>query len=175
MKKIILFLVLSLCVYIIHLLILDRSIKYLYIGNSEYNKYNLIIKEYYKTGEYIQYIKDSDYRIMDLYNEIVNNDKVDNREIQNILIKSNVIIISIGINDLEYKKELNYKYIDEFIVDLENLLKLMRKYNKDKIYFLGYHNKNEYYNYINKKTEEICKLNKIIFVDIEKSIYKQLY
>ena len=83
--------------------------------------------------------------------------------------------MNIGLYDIEYKKELNYKYVDELIVDLENLLTTIRKYNKDKIYFLGFNNKNEYYSYFNNRLEIICKSKKITYINIEKSILNQLY
>lgn len=175
MKKILLIFILCFVVLIIYEMFLDRRVKYLYIGNTNYDKYSTIIKQFSNSREYNSYIRDDDYRVMDLINEIRDNLKIENRTIQNLLIKSNVIVISIGVNDLEYKKELNYKYIDEFISDMENLLNLIRKYNKDKIYFLGYYNKNKYYDYVNKTLRNICKENKITYIDIEKPIYKQLY
>ncbi len=175
MKKILLLMLLCIIVFLIYELFLDRRIKYLYIGNNNYGRYNQIIKEYYNPKEYKSYIRDDDYRVMDLINDIEDNNTIDNRAIQNLLIKSNIIIISIGINDLEYKEELNYKYIDEFIIDIEKLLNLIRKYNKDKIYFFGYYDKNEYYKYINKEIKRLCKLKNIMYVDIEQPIYKQLY
>lgn len=175
MKKIFLLLILCVTVFIIYEMFLDRRVKYLYIGNTNYERYNQIIKKYCNPKAYNTYIRNDDYRIMDLINDIKYNKKIDRRTIQNLLIKSNVIVISIGINDLEYKSELDYKYIDEFIIDIENLFNLIRKYNKDKIYFLGYYNKNEYYQYTNKKVKELCKINKIEYIDIEESIYKQLY
>ena len=55
------------------------------------------------------------------------------------------------------------------------LLILIRKYNKDKIYFLGYYNKNKYFDYINRELKTICKNSKITYIDIEDTIYKQLY
>lgn len=173
MKKILLFILVCISIYIIYETILDRRIKYLYIGNT--NVYNTIIKEKINSKIYNEYIRDDDYRVMDLINDINDNIKMKKNTMQNLLVKSNIIVISIGINDLEYKKELNYKYIDEFIIDIESLLKLIRKYNKDKIYFLGYHNKNKYYTYINNKIKEICIDNNIIFIEIENPIYKQLY
>ena len=175
MKKIFLLLLLCFIVFIIYELFLDRRVKYLYIGNNNYNKYSEIIKEKYSPKEYKKYIRDDDYRVMDLINEIKDNNKIESRTIQNLLIKSNVIVIYIGINDLEYKEELDYKYIDEFLFDIEELLKLIRRYNNDKIYFLGYYNKNKYFSYINKELKKICKDNKINYINVEDSIYKQLY
>lgn len=158
MKKIILILILVFLIYIIHVSTVDRRVKYLYIGNSN-QKIDLI------ADTYMSYIRDDDYRVIDLINDINDNIKINNRSLQNMLIKSNIIVISIGANDLKHKKNLDYKYSDELINDLEKLLKLIRKYNKDKIYFIGYNNKDKYYVYINNKMEYICKLNKIEYID----------
>ena len=158
MKKIILILILVFLIYIIHVLTVDRRVKYLYIGNSN-QKIDLT------ADTYMSYIRDDDYRVIDLINDINDNIKINNRSLQNMLIKSNIIVISIGANDLKHKKNLDYKYSDELINDLEKLLKLIRKYNKDKIYFIGYNNKDKYYAYINNKMKYICKLNKIEYID----------
>lgn len=175
MKRLILVLLLFLVVLIIYTFNVDRRVKYLYIGNTTYSNYNKIIKENYNPKQYIEYIRNDDYRVTDLINEIKYNNVINNKKIQNILIKSNVIVLNIGLYDIEYKKELNYKYVDELIVDLENLLTTIRKYNKDKIYFLGFNNKNEYYSYFNNRLEIICKSKKITYINIEKSILNQLY
>lgn len=173
MKKIFIVLILFLIIYIMYELLLDREIKYLYIGNTTYDKYNKIIEEYYREGNHTTYIRDDDYRVVDLINEISDNKIINKRKIQNLLVKSNIITISIGLSDLS-RKELDYKYVDEFISDIERLIILIRKYNKDKIYFLGYYNKNMYYDYINNKLNTICKQNNITFINIEKPIYKQI-
>lgn len=175
MKKILFFIMIFVLVYFIYSCITDRKIKYLYIGSNSYYKYNILIKENYNTREYTEYIRDDDYRVMDLINEIVDNKKVNDRRFQNLLVKANIMVISIGTNDLSYKEKLNYNYVDELIDDIEKLMVLVRKYNKDKIYMLGYYNKNEYYKYANRRLKEICESNNIKFIDIEKSISKQLY
>ena len=64
-------------------------------------------------------------------------------KLQNLLIKANIITISIGMNDLIYKSEHEYniyEYTDDLINDIEKLLILIRKYNKDEIYFLSFYN-----------------------------------
>lgn len=175
MKKIIIIFLVCLLVYIIYELFLDKKTKYLYIGNTNYSRYNLIIKENYNPKEYIEYNRDDDYRVIDLMNEISENKQINKRGIQNLLVKSNVMVISIGKNDLETKKELNYNYIDELLEDIDKLLKTIRKYNKDKIYFLGFYNKNSYYDYMINKVKLICEKNGVIYIDIEIPIYKQLY
>lgn len=173
MKKIFFLIMLFIIVFLIYYYNMDKSIKYLYIGNT--SKYNEMIKKHYKPKKLYEYIRNDDYRIMDLINDIKDNIDIDNKTLQNLLVKSNLIVINIGIYDIEYKTNLDYKYSDELIDDIENLLLLIRKYNKDKIYLIGFYNKNKYYDYINRRIKHLCKINNIIYIDIEESIYKQLY
>ena len=175
MKKIILVFLLLFTVFIIYKYNTDKKIKYLYIGNNLYSKYNEIIKEYYNPKRYTEYIRNDDYRVMDLINEIKYNETINDKRIQNMLIKSNIIILNVGLYDIEYKKELDYKYVDGLISDIEMLLTIIRKYNKDKIYLLGFNNKNRYYSYLNDKLNLICKNKKITYINIEKSLINQLY
>ena len=59
-------------------------------------------------GKYINYSSIDDYRVMDLINDINYNKEVIYKnkkyKLQNLLIKANIITISIGMNDLIYKK-----------------------------------------------------------------------
>ena len=60
-------------------------------------------------------------------------------------------------------------FADNLLKDIENLLILIRKYNKDEIYFLGFYdvvNNSELIEYTNKKLISICNKNKIKYVDI---------
>ncbi len=147
-------------------------------GNIE-NNYNDKINEYYnkKVKKYINYSTYDDYRVRDLINdinynrEISYNNKIYN--IQNLLVKSNLIVISIGMNDLIYKKKitntLTYEYIDGVLDDIEELFKIIRKYNKDRILFLSFYNvinNIEIIRYSNEKLEYLCKKYKITYVDI---------
>ena len=175
MKKIIPIIFLFLIVFVIYVFNVDRKVKYLYIGNTTYSNFNKMIKNQYDPEQYVEYVRDDDYRVMDLISEIEYNNNINNKQIQNLLIKSNIIVISTGLYDIEYKKELDYKYVDELIIDIEKLLTAIRKYNKDKIYFLGFNNKNKYYIYLNNRLELICRSKKIVYINIEKPIINQLY
>jgi len=113
---------------------------------------------------------------MDLINDINYNKTViyEDKEykLQNLLIKANLITISIGMNDLIYKSNYDtdlYEYTDDLLKDIESLLILIRKYNKDEIYFLSFYNvigNENLIEYANKRLEIICNKNKIKLVDI---------
>lgn len=185
MKRIILFISVFLIVFLIYYFNADKKVYYLSLGdylshginNFEKidNSYSNNIKNKYKANlkRYVNYSTIDDYRVMDLINDINYNKEIeyDNRKyrMQNLLVKSNLITLSIGMNDLIYKKNIDYDYVDNLLNDIDDLLKLIRKYNKDKIYFLGFYNvinNSDLIDYTNKRLENICNKNRIIYVDI---------
>lgn len=185
MKKIILSLIIFIIVFLIYYFNISEKVYYLSLGDflsyginnfeTVDNSYSNNIKEKYKENleNYVNYSTYDDYRVMDLINDINYNKTVNynNKEykLQNLLIKANLITLSIGMNDLIYKSNIDYNYVDELLSDIENLLILIRKYNKDEIYFLGFYNiidNQEIINYSNNKLKRICSYNNIKFIDI---------
>lgn len=189
MKKIIFTVLVFLITFLIYFF--NRSEKTYYVSLGDYlsygiNNYNKVnnsysnnVKEYYKENlqNYVNYSTYDDYRVMDLindinYNKVVEYDKKEYK-LQNLLIKANLITLSIGMNDLIYKNKFEtnlYEYTDDLINDIEKLLVLIRKYNKDDIYLLGFYNvigNDSLIEYANNRLEIICKKNKIKFVNIE--------
>lgn len=197
MKKIILTFFVFVIVFLIYYFNISEKIYYVSIGDflaSGINNYDRVdnnysnnIKEKYKDNleNYVNYSSIDDYRVMDLMNDINYNKSIlfNNKEykLQHLLIKANLLTISIGMNDLIYKKNITYDYLDQLLNDIDNLLSLIRKYNKDEIYFLSFYNiinNKDYINYSNKKLKSICKKNKINFIDInnlDKYIIKGIY
>ena len=187
MKKILFISLIFFITFIIYYLNINHKVYYLSLGdylsyginneNKVDNNYSDNIKNKYKDNlqNYINYSSIDDYRVMDLINDIKYNKvvKFNNKEykLQNLLIKSNLITLSIGMNDLIYAKNLNYTYADNLLDDLERLFIVIRKYNKDKIYFLGFYNiinNNDLIEYKKKKIRDLCKENNIKYVDISK-------
>ena len=185
MKKIIFTIIVITITFLIYSLNINHKVYYLSIGdflsyginnkNTVNNSYSNLIKDKYKgkLKNYVNYSSIDDYRVMDLINDIKYNKLVifNNKEykIQNLLIKSNLITLSIGMNDLIYVKNIDYDYADQLLNDLEKLFKIIRKFNKDKIYYLGFYNiinNNELINYLNDKVKQLCEENKIKYVDI---------
>jgi len=197
MKKIIFTVIVFLIVFLIYSLNISEKIYYVSIGDYlSYginnfdivdNNYSSNIREKYKENlaNYVNYSSIDNYRVMDLINDINYNKTINfnNKEykLQNLLIKANLLTISIGMNDLIYKKNVTYNYIDQLLSDIDSLLSLIRKYNKDEIYFLSFYdviNNKQYIEYSNEKLKEICKKNNIKFVDIsnlDKYIIKGIY
>lgn len=173
MKKILFMFLVVIITILIYYFNTTKKIYYFSIDNYGYSK-NIKVSLKDKLQNSVIYKKE-DYRVMDLTNDIIYNKEFiynnKNYTFNNLLIKANYITISIGMDDLLYKKEINYDYIDELINDIEKLLILIRKYNKDKIYFLSLYDSqsiSKFIKYANKKIKKICKKNKINYVDISK-------
>lgn len=171
MKKILFLILVIITTFFIYHFNNSNKIYYFSIDNYGYSKN---IKESFKgkLSNYVVYKKE-DYRVMDLINDINNNKEFiyNNKQhmFDNLLVKANYITISIGMDDLIYKEDVDYNYIDELLYDLEELLILLRKYNKDKIYFIGLYkadNLSEVFEYVNTRIEKLCNKNKIYYIDI---------
>ena len=188
MKKILFSILVILTIFLIYFFNISEKTYYLSLGDylsycinnfiNLNNSYSNNVKEHYKENlnNYVNYSNYDDYRVMDLINDINYNKTVvfEQKEykLQNLLIKANLITLSIGMNDLIYKSKLDidlYEYTDELLNDIEDLFILIRKYNKDDIYFLSFYdviNNNALIEYANKRLENVCNKNKIKFVDI---------
>lgn len=166
-------------VFIIYYLNLDKKIfvfsigDYITIENNQ-NIYQDIDNYLGKNLEKnIVYGNDGDYRIIDLINDIKNNKSFNykNKEytINNSLIKADIILLSIGMNDLRFNKNNdNYDYVDEVIKDLDKLLKIIRKYCKEKIYIFNYYNlgSSELTSYVNNRLEKVVNRYNVNIIDI---------
>ena len=188
MKKTIFFLSVLVIVFLIYIINTNNKIYYLSVGdylsygindlNNTNNNYSESIKKNIGKNlkKYVNYSTIDDYRVNDLINDINYNKEIlyENKSyrFQNLLVKANYITLSIGMNDLIYKKKLytlNYEYIDELLLDVDNLFRILRNYNKDKIYFLSFYNiinNKEIVDYSNKKLKLLCEKYKINFIDI---------
>ena len=185
MKKILFTFTIFLMIFLIYYFNINNNIQYLSMGdylsyginnnNIVDNNYSDNIKKHYKNkiDKYVNYSTIEDYRVMDLLNDINDNKivKYNGKEytIQNLLIKANYITLSIGMNDLLNKKNITYEYMDQLINDIEKLFILIRKYNKDRIDYLGFYNiiNNEtLIEYANTRLKLICDKNKINYIDI---------
>ena len=185
MKKILLIFLVFIITFVIYYFNINHKVYYLSLGdylsyginsqNKVDNSYSINIRNKYKDNleNYVNYSNTDDYRVMDLINDIKYNKEINYNKkkykLQNLLIKSNIITISIGMNDLIYTKNTNYDYIDQLLDDIEKLIVILRKFNKDKIYYLGFYNiidDSEKIDYLNKRLKKICKNNKIKYVDI---------
>ncbi len=178
MKKLLLIIFILLLVFLIYYLNIDRKKYVLSIGDyTILNNTNLYkdIKNLYgkKLEKYVLYGNDGDYRIIDLINDINNNkDFIYDRNkytLDNAIIKADIIIISIGMNDLKYNKNNNdYDYIDEVINDLDKLFSIIRKYSKEKILVFNYYLDNDKLTrYVNSRLGKLVNKYKIDIIDYD--------
>lgn len=131
----------------------------IFIYNNYSHKDNLILS-FGNTinGNYVY--KYDNTRITDIINDINYNKKIDNRNIQNILVKASSIYIDLnGIFNCN-----NYSNIISNFKDLEKLVQLIKKYSKGKIIIKLFTEKNEYTDYTNKKVKIYLESYDIIFM-----------
>jgi len=156
MKKIIFLFLIITVVFLTYIFNLDKKELVFQIGDSislsknsyGISSYNLHIKDYLnninKYEDFIVYGKEN-YKIGELKRDIENNIKINDRNIQNILIKADLIIIEIGTDDLvpilfNYEKEKIYEYLDGITHNMDLLINNIKKYCKEKILLVGYYN-----------------------------------
>lgn len=195
LKAILFISIIALLTFLIYLSTIDKKVYFLALGDSYAQKdkgygYNDYLGDYLKEKKLLeQYIKEfvnKDARTVDLIQAIENNDKVlidgKNRSIKNALIKSDLLTISIGYNDLLYKigltgdLDFNYrKYVDEVMEDIDILFQKIRRYCKEDIIFIGYayphiykdnENVKDYFDYANNRLRHLSSKYKINFLDI---------
>lgn len=191
MKKIIFIIILFLSCYIVYNLTISDRLDYVTLGDSLSKGVNVYGVKQYGYSDYVKdYLEqknklasfdntftDSNYRITDLlnmieYNEVKNVNGVE-ISINRLLKKADVITISIGMNELYYKLEMNdsniYNYINGILRDMEQLLKHINKFNHKKVFVLGYYNIDDYQdeiNYINVKLKDIVSNEGFEYVDL---------
>ena len=174
MKKIILVILVLFLVFMIYYFNLDRKVYVLSIGDFIVNdKYESFIIDNLgkKLEKNVIYSNNGDYRIIDLIHDINDNKEFNYQDykytLDNVLIKADLIFISIGMNDLRYNKINNYDYVDEVLKDLDEVLKLIRKYSKEKVYVFNYFLDNtELCDYVNRRLLKKVKRYDMDIIDI---------
>lgn len=160
MKKIIVVILCVILVFFIYIFTKDDKVLYFKVSDYTNNKYDEKVIDYLdnkkKLENYVIYKNLDNYRIVDLINDIKNNKEIKkdgkNYSINNLLVKSELIILDIGHNDFLYCKLKNndmYDYINEILVDFDNLFNLIRKYTKENIIVVfDYNIEQEYKDYL---------------------------
>lgn len=184
MKKIIfilfLFFLLYACYYIYNItedtklnvvLIGDTIADNPYLGN--YPNVNKINKDFINR----------DYHLKDLLNIIKYNQELDidnkTESIHKLLKESDIVIISIGMNDIYYKLNDNtkeiYSYVNDIINNYDTILKEISKYDNKYVFILGYYNitnkNNDIFTYVNYKLKNIANNHHYIYLDLNKILH----
>ncbi len=188
MKKIIYIILTIIAVFSIYI---DNNIKkYNYISlrtkidsNRNYDAY---IKEYLIKNNKLYHFNNYFYNksISGLIKDIQNNRTIRINEedyyLKKVLRESDIVIINVGMEKIinnydKYDMNKNYRLVNEICIEIENLVKEIRKYAKGDILLIGFYNPTNYYD---SKTDELfyntdIKLNNIM--EKYSSIYIDLY
>lgn len=179
MKKILFIFAIALIVLYIYLITQDTKIYYLALGdditigrradnNTIYSFTNSVTKILEENNVHEKTITDfasSNYRTVDLFNDIKNNRKIENDgkdlTIKNAIIKADFITISIGMNDfINYINDYNIlrQNIINLKYDMKILLKELRNISKEKIILIGIYNPKPENNRLDKILMELNNL-----------------
>ncbi len=183
MKKIIyllfLFLFIFMC-YLIYELTDNDNLTCLVIGDSIAD--NIYLRENKKINNYNNQFISKDYRMIDLLHIIKYNEEINYQNktisIHQLLKQSDIVIISIGMNDIYAKLEDDpknmYTYLNEMVNNMELILDEISRYKNAKIIVLGYYNifdkKNDLFTYINYKIKRITEKHDYIYIDTNKNL-----
>lgn len=183
MKKIIyllfLFLFIFMC-YLIYELTDNDNLTCLVIGDSIAD--NIYLRENRKINNYNNQFINKDHRMIDLLHIIKYNEEINYQNktisIHQLLKQSDIVIISIGMNDIYAKLEDDpknmYTYLNEMVNNMELILDEISRYKNAKIIVLGYYNifdkKNDLFIYINYKIKRITEKHDYIYIDTNKNL-----
>ena len=137
MKKLsIIIFISTIFIYLIYMVNNQSKLNVLSIGDIYSNGYDT---NYYPS--YNDYYKDylNDYDNYDLitfnnvneaYNDINNNIEINNKHIKKIIKDANIIILNIGIEELNNANIINSSFINKYLLNYEQLLKALIRINK---------------------------------------------
>ncbi len=175
MKKIIIILFLFLLCYSCHYIYKKTektAINIASIGDS-------ISIDKYLNKEKVVYdvtFTNNDYCIIDILNIIESNKEINNKNIHQVLAKTDILIISIGMNDIYYTlnnetKDI-YIHLNSIISNYDKILNTINKYTYKQVIILGYYNitnkQNDIFTYINYKLKTLSNKYNYTYIDLNK-------
>ncbi len=178
MKKIIIIFLIFFSIFYIYLLTCDERIYYLSISNNyNSNDFSNIIEKKLKRNNlleiHVNEFSNNNNRITDYIDMIDDNKYIikNNKKIhfKNALIKADIITLSLGTKDFI----TNYGDSTEKVLtirnNIETLIKKIREYSKEDIYFISIYSEyvdSKYIDKLNNDIKIICSDNKIKFINI---------
>ncbi len=147
--------------------------------------FNDYLKDYYEENsiikEYITEFSDEEETTETLKMKLNTNYILEsiNLSIQQAIAKANILTISLGMQELNNKKNIKNKDIEEYIKNMKKISKILRTYNDKQIFLINlYPSKNvskEKITAINKELKKLCEENDITYIDIENITEKKEY
>ena len=178
MKKLIIIFLIFFSIFYIYLLTCDEKIYYLSISNNyNSNDFSNIIAKKLKRNNlleiHVNEFSNNNNRITDYIDMIDDNKYIikNNKKIhfKNALIKADIITLSLGTKDFI----TNYGDRTEKVLtirnNIETLIKKIREYSKEDIYFISIYSEyvdSKYIDKLNNDIKSICSDNKIKFINI---------
>lgn len=178
MKKLIIIFLIFFSIFYIYLLTCDEKIYYLSISNNyNSNDFSNIIEKKLKRNNlleiHVNEFSNNNNRITDYIDMIDDNKYIikNNKKIhfKNALIKADIITLSLGTKDFI----TNYGDSTEKVLtirnNIETLIKKIREYSKEDIYFISIYSEyvdSKYIDKLNNDLKSICSDNKIKFINI---------
>ena len=187
MKKIIYIVLTIIAIFSIYIDNNKKKYNYVSLTDKKYNyrNYDTYIKEYLIKNNKLHHFNNyfCNKSISGLIKDIQNNRTIRIEEdyyLKKVLRESDIVVVNVGMERIinsydKYDMNKNYRLFDELCIEIESLIKEIRKYAKGDVLLIGFYNPTNYYD---SKTDELfyntdIKLNNIM--EKYSSIYIDLY
>lgn len=149
-------------------------------GLTAYNvkgySYNDYLKDYYEKNsilkEYITEFSNAEETTETLILKLQNNYTLESTglSITQAISKAKILTVSIGMNELSHKMEIETKEIETYINNIEKIFKLLRIYNKKEIFLTSLYEtsflNNTKVTEINNRLKQLCDTYQVHYIDI---------
>lgn len=149
-------------------------------GLTAYNvkgySYNDYLKDYYEKNsilkEYITDFSNAEETTETLILKLQNNYTLESTglSITQAISKAKILTVSIGMNELSHKMEIETKEIETYINNIEKIFKLLRIYNKKEIFLTSLYEtsflNNTKVTEINNRLKQLCDTYQVHYIDI---------
>lgn len=139
--------------------------------------FNDYLKDYYEQNsileEYITEFANFEEKTETLKMKLGNNYTLESTglSINQAISKAKILTVSLGMYELNNKIKIQSKEVEEYLNNMERILKILRIYNDKEIFVISlYPSKKiplEKIKNINKELKSICVVNNITYIDIE--------
>lgn len=158
-------------------------------GLTAYNvkgySYNDYLKDYYEKNsilkEYITDFSNAEETTETLILKLQNNYTLESTglSITQAISKAKILTVSIGMNELSHKMEIETEEIETYLNNIEKILKLLRIYNKKEIFFTSIYEtsflNNTKVTEINNRLKQLCDTYQVHFIDITNILKNKEY